>query len=46
MEKNLYEEVNAIVKSIDDMLKHLEVVLEELPAILILANDILPKTFR
>lgn len=43
MEKNLYEEVNAIVKSIDDMLKHLEVVLEELPAILILANDVLPK---
>lgn len=43
MEKNLYEEVNIIVKSIDDMLKHLEVVLEELPAILMLANDILPK---
>lgn len=43
MEKNLYEEVNMIVKSIDDMLKHLEIVLEELPSILILANDILPK---
>lgn len=43
MEKNLYEEVNQIIKSIDDMLNYLEIVLDELPSILILAEDILPK---
>ena len=43
MEKNLYEEVNVIIKAIDEMLQHLEIVLDELPSILILANDILPK---
>ena len=43
MEKDLFEEVSVIVKSIDEMLEHLEVVLEELPSILILANEILPK---
>ncbi|MEG0138700.1 MAG: septation ring formation regulator EzrA [Bacilli bacterium] len=43
MEKKLYEQVSIIVKDIDDSLKHLVIVLEELPAIILLYNDILPK---
>lgn len=43
MDKNEYTEVASIIKSIDEMLKHMSVILEEMPTVLILATSILPK---
>lgn len=46
MEKNDYTEVTKIIRIIDEMLKHMAVVLEEVPAIVLLAMDILPSKIR
>ncbi|HHW69555.1 MAG TPA: hypothetical protein GX747_04380 [Tenericutes bacterium] len=46
MENNEYTEVTQIIKSIDEMLKHMEVVVEEVPAIVLLAKTILPKKIK
>lgn len=43
MEANQYTEVTQIIKAIDDMLKHMEIVVAELPDIVLLATSILPK---
>ncbi len=43
METNQYTEVTSIVKVIDELLKHMEVVIEELPSIVLLSTSILPK---
>ena len=43
MEKNEYTEVTQVVKSIDEMLKHMAVVVEEVPSIVLLCTNILPK---
>jgi len=43
MENNEYTEVPGVVKSIDEMLKHMEIVIEELPSIYLMATNILPK---
>ncbi len=43
MDKNEYTEVASIIKSIDEMLKHMAVILEEVPTILLLATSMLPK---
>ncbi len=43
MEANHYPEVTQLIKAIDDMLKHMEIVVNELPDIILLANSILPK---
>ena len=43
MEKNEYTEVAPVVKSIDEMIKHMTNVIEELPGIVLLATSILPK---
>lgn len=43
MEANEYTEVTQIIKAIDDMLKHMEIVVTELPDIILLATSILPK---
>ncbi len=43
MEKNEYTEVKPVVENIDSMIKHMGVLIEELPGIMLLANDILPK---
>lgn len=43
MEKNEYTEVTPIVKSIDEMIKHMINVIEELPGIILLSKSILPK---
>ncbi|MDD3392452.1 MAG: septation ring formation regulator EzrA [Bacilli bacterium] len=43
MENNEYTEVTQIIKSIDEMLKHMEIVIEEVPAIVLTAKTILPK---
>lgn len=46
MEKNEYTEVTSIIKSIDEMIKHMTVVVEELPSIMLLATSILPKKIK
>ncbi len=43
MENNEYTEVPTILKAIDDLLKHMEVVIDELPSIVLIAEGILPK---
>lgn len=43
MEQNDYIEITNIIKAIDDMLEHMEIILEEVPAIVIMATNILPK---
>lgn len=43
MDNNDYTEINPILKAIDEMLHHMNVVVEEVPAIVLLANNMLPK---
>lgn len=43
MENNEYTEVPAIVKGIDDMVKHMGVLIEEVPSIVLMITSILPK---
>ena len=43
MEDNDYNEVTKIIKSIDEMLKHMEIVIEEVPSIILMATNIIPK---
>lgn len=43
MEQNQFSEISALIKAIDDMLKHMSVVIEEMPSIYLLAMSILPK---
>ena len=43
MENNEYTEVTKIIKSIDEMLKHMQIVIEEVPAIVLMATNIIPK---
>lgn len=43
MESNDYTEVTKIIQAIDEMLKHMEIVVEEVPSIVLMAVDILPK---
>jgi len=42
MENNDYEEVTKIIKSIDEMLKHMKIVIEEVPSIILMATNIIP----
>ena len=46
MENNNYTEVTQIIKAIDDMLKHMAVVIEEVPNINLLATSILPSRMK
>ncbi|MFA5604143.1 MAG: septation ring formation regulator EzrA [Bacilli bacterium] len=46
MENNEYTEVTQIIKAIDQMLKHMEIVIEETPAIVMTAMTILPKKIK
>lgn len=43
MDNNEYTEVNKIVNIIDELLKHMEIVIEEVPSISLLTSTILPK---
>lgn len=43
MEHNQYTEIPTVLKSADEMLNHMEVVLDELPSIVLIACGILPK---
>lgn len=42
MDNNEYTEVTQIVKAIDEMLKHMEIVTNEMPTIVLMAYNILP----
>jgi len=46
MEQNDYIEITNIIKAIDEMLKHMEVILEEVPVIVIMATNIIPKKIK
>lgn len=43
MDNNEYTEVSKILNIIDDLLKHMEIVIEEVPSISLLTSSILPK---
>lgn len=43
MENNEYAEVTKIIKSIDEMLKHMQIVIEEVPSIVLMATNVIPK---
>jgi septation ring formation regulator len=43
MENNDYMEVTKIIKSLDEMLKHMSIVIEEVPSIILMSTNILPK---
>jgi septation ring formation regulator len=43
MENNDYDEVSHIVRAIDDMIKHMQVIIEEVPSVVITTTMILPK---
>ena len=43
MDNNEYTEVSKIVNIIDELLKHMEIVIEEVPSISLLTSNILPK---
>ena len=43
MDNNEFNEVTTIVNIIDELLKHMEIVIEEVPSIVLLAYNVLPK---
>lgn len=43
MDNKDYTEVNGILKVIDDLLKHMNIVIEEVPSIILLGTNVLPK---
>ena len=43
MEQNEYMEITNVIKAVDEMLKHMEIALEEIPVIVIMSTNILPK---
>ena len=43
MDNNEFNEVSTIVNIIDELLKHMEIVIEEVPSIVLLAYNVLPK---
>jgi Negative regulator of septation ring formation len=43
MDNNEYTEVNEIIKVISDLLKHMTIVVEEVPSIVLLAYSVIPK---
>ncbi len=46
MENNDYTEVTKIIKSIDEMLKHMQIVIDEVPSIVLMATSIIPKKIK
>ena len=46
LEQNEYSGVDIIVKAVEEMLKHMEVVVEELPSIVLIAENILPTKIK
>jgi len=46
MDNNEYTEVTKIIKAINELLKHMETVLEELPTVVLICTNILPKKIK
>lgn len=46
MESNQYNEVVHICKAIDTMIDHMEIVIKELPDVLLMANQVIPNRMR
>lgn len=46
MEKNNYDEVEHIISSIEEMINYMEIVLEEVPNIILMVKSIIPKKQR
>lgn len=46
MEQKDYTGITNSIKSVDEMLKHMEIVIEEVPAIVIMATNILPNKIK
>lgn len=46
MENNEYTEVKNLIKAIEEMLKHMSVIIEEMPTIVLLAENMLPKKIK
>ena len=46
MDNKDFMEVTNIIKSIDDMLKHMQIVIDEVPAIVIMATNVLPNKIK
>lgn len=46
MEKKDYDEINYIVKGIDEMVEHIRYVIKEVPAILIMCNELIPNKIK
>ncbi len=46
MENNDYDEVNHIVKALDDMIRHMQVVIEEVPAIILMTDKLIPSKIK
>lgn len=42
MEKKDYDEINFIVRGIDEMVEHISYVIKEVPAVLIMCNELIP----
>lgn len=43
MDNKEYADVNSILKSIDDLLRHMNIVIEEVPSIVLLSTNVIPK---
>lgn len=46
MDSNEFLEVNGLIKAIDEMIKHMTNVVEELPSIILMCKNILPKKIK
>ena len=46
MEKKDYDEINYIVKGIDEMVEHMRYVIKEVPAIMVMCNDLIPNKIK
>ena len=46
MENNEFLEVTAVINSIDEMLKHMSIVVEEIPSIYLMTTSVLPKKIQ
>lgn len=46
MDNNNYSEIETLMSAIEEMLKHMEIVVKEVPAIILLTDSILPKKIK
>ena len=46
MDNNAYNEVTPLINAIDEMLNHMKVVIDEVPSIVLLATNVLPKKIK